>query len=139
MRKVSFKEYLLLIEAWFFLALARAILIVMPFKRIAPLLGKVNNDVPLSPPHEKDVILHQIKISILRGSRFSPWRTKCFEQAIAGKAMLRMRHIRSLLYLGAYKDPANQLKAHAWLIAGDIVVTGGPKVEQYTVVSWFGS
>ena len=139
MRTVSFKEYLLLIEAWFFLALARAILVVMPFKRIAPLLGKVMNDESSSHSNEYAAILHKIKVSILRASRVSPWRTKCFEQAIAGKAMLRMRHIRSLLYLGAYKDQANQLKAHAWLIVGDIVVTGGPNVEQYTVVSWFGS
>jgi Transglutaminase-like superfamily len=139
MRTVTFKEYLLLIEAWFFLALARAILIVMPFKRIAPLLGKMNNIELSSQSREYTTILHHIKVGILRASRFSPWRTKCFEQAIAGKAMLRMRHISSLLYLGAYKDPVNQLKAHAWLIAGDIVVTGGPNIEQYTVVSWFGS
>ena len=138
MKKIAFKEYLLFAEAWFFLAIARGMLLVLPFKRIAPMLGKLMTDAPDKKADNPLALLNDIKVAILRAGRFSPWRTKCFEQAIAAKIMLRLRRIKSLLYLGVYKDQANDLKAHSWLMAGDIVVTGGPDVTKYTVVSWFG-
>jgi len=139
MKQLSSKEYFLFTEAWLLLAFARAMLILLPFKRIAPLLGRVNEEVPTDDSDGNKAVLKNIQVAILRGSRYSPWRTKCFEQAIAGKVMLKKRGIKGTLYLGVFKDQANKLRAHSWLKAGDMVVTGGPVIEQYTVMSKFGS
>ncbi|MCW3124006.1 MAG: hypothetical protein JWQ38_3498 [Flavipsychrobacter sp.] len=139
MAKRALKEYLLFMEAWIFLAIARMILVVLPFKRIAPMLGKLMSDKSIDDNEQPTGIVQNIGICILRAGRYSPWRTKCFEQAIAAKIMLRLRSIKSLLFLGVFKDAADELKAHAWLTVDKIVVTGGPDVTKYTVVSWFGS
>ncbi len=139
MKKITLSEYFLFMEAWLFLALARSMLIVLPFKRIAPLLGKMKNETPEDNPIKNMAILNKIKIAVLRGSHYSPWRTKCFEQAIAAKIMFKKRSIKSTLYLGVFKDVSNVIRAHAWLKIGNIVITGGPGIERYTVISSFSS
>jgi hypothetical protein len=137
MKTKTREEFMFFIEAWLFLAFARSMLIILPFKKIAPTLGKMKDEVTNA---DLDIaVLNKIQMAVLRGSRYSPWRTKCFEQAIAAKIMLKKRHIKSTLYLGVLKDVSNELRAHAWLKANDVIVTGGPEVNKFTVISWFGS
>lgn len=139
MKKVAFIEYLLFAEAWVLLAFARSMLVFRPFKKIAPLLGKEMYEVPADSPGSQSARQKRINVAILRAGRFSPWRTKCFEQAIAAKIMLKRRGMKSTVFFGVFKSASNELMAHAWLKSNGVVVTGGPKVDQYTVVSWFGS
>lgn len=139
MKRIATVEYLLLIEAWIFLALARVMLVMLPFKKIAPLLGQAGA-LDLSENKEvRIVVLRHIKVAVARACRFSPWRTKCFEQAIAAKIMAKRRHIKSTLFLGVFKDTANKLCAHAWLKIDNIIITGGPDISHCTVVSRFDS
>ena len=52
-----------------------------------------------------------------------PWRAKCFESAIALRAMLRRRGIAATLHYGMTKD--EDLRAHVWLsVAGEVVIGG---------------
>jgi hypothetical protein len=137
-KKVSLTEYFLFTEAWIFLAFARLSLIILPFKKIAPMLGKTKFEAGeiSEGPQEKQ---KRIGIAILRGCHYSPWRTKCFEQAIAGKIMLKRRGIKSTVFFGVVKGSTNEIHAHSWVKSNGVIVTGGPRVDQYTIVSWFGS
>ena len=102
-KNISFYEYLFFAEAWLLLALARLILLLIPFKKILPLLGKQisNNEVGII---ENTNSLQHISIAIARASRYSFWRTKCFEQALAAKLMLRIRKRISTIYFGVKKN-----------------------------------
>jgi hypothetical protein len=50
--------------------------------------------------------------------------------------MLRRRHATNTLYLGVYKD-IESFAAHAWLRSGDLIVTGGPEHERFTVIACY--
>ena len=139
MKKRSRTEYLLFAEAWILLAFARAVLILFPFKKIAPLLGKVMYEVPQEALGRGTAIQQPVGLAIARACRFSPWRTKCFEQAIAAKLMLKRRGVKTTVFFGVLKDASQKIHAHAWLKSNEMIVTGGPYVSQFTIVSWFGS
>jgi hypothetical protein len=76
----------------------------------------------------------RVRWAIDAAARRTPWRSKCLEQAIAGKWMLRRRGIASTMYLGVVHNP---FEAHAWLRVGRMNVTGGSRVDRYAVVATF--
>jgi hypothetical protein len=137
MKQRTFSDYLLFTEAWLLLALSRLMLLFIPFRSIAPVLGKAMQQAPaqLLPNPQ---LPNAVSIAILRAGNRSPWRTKCFEQAIAAKIMLQLRGIKSTVYFGINKT-TNEMLAHAWLMVNDSIITGGPHISQFTIVSWFGS
>src|ERR1700710_2095079 len=87
----SIKAYLLFAEAWIFLAMARFMLLFFQFKKIIPVLGAANTPNRVQPAFDNR-IFPLISLSVKRACKYSPWRTKCFEQAIAAKLMLKRRH-----------------------------------------------
>jgi hypothetical protein len=119
-------------EALACLALARALVILLPFRVLARRLGARMGETPevvAISPAARDV-----GWGIGAAAARSPWRSKCLEQAIAAKMMLRRRGIHSTLYLGVTSDP---IAAHAWVRVGDWNVTGGQDVSRYAVVASF--
>jgi hypothetical protein len=133
----SLKDYFLFAEAWLLLAVARLMLVFLPFRKIMPLLGKPGSNTTFEPQND-NLTLSAIKLAIMRGCGYSPWRTKCFEQALAAKMMLKRRGFISTVSFGVYKDnDSNKLNAHAWLQCGQQVLTGGNNLERYTVLSSF--
>jgi len=135
----SLKDYFLFAEAWLLLAVARLMLVFLPFKKIMPLLGKRDSNTT-SEPQNHNSTLSAIKLAIMRACGYSPWRTKCFEQALAAKMMLKRRGFISTVFFGVYKDnDSSKLNAHAWLQCGEQVLTGGNNLERYTVLSSFTS
>ncbi|WP_298289306.1 lasso peptide biosynthesis B2 protein [Novosphingobium sp.] len=62
-----------------------------------------------------------------------PWRSDCLVQCLAGRRWLATRGIEARISLGVKQeraqDGSKSLLAHAWLRAGDIVVTGGDVAE----------
>jgi hypothetical protein len=87
--------------------------------------------------HDCDIPI-AVSQAVVRAARNLPWECKCLVQAMAGKAMLRLRGVSSTLYLGLAKGENEQLCAHAWLRCGNIILTGGRVNGQFTVVSFFG-
>ena len=139
LKKLTFTEYALFTEAWLLLAIARLLLIFLPFKKLAPLLGKtVTANTNTAHSSVNTLFLQQTSTAIARGCRYAFWRTKCFEQALAAKLILKRRGIVSLLLFGVYKNPDTlQLTAHAWILCNGMIITGGKNLEMYTVVSRF--
>lgn len=54
-----------------------------------------------------------------------PWRADCLVQALAAERWLKASGVPSRLFVGVRKHGALAMEAHAWLIAGDRMVTGG--------------
>lgn len=138
------KEYGQFAEAWLFLAMARSLIFFVPFRKLLPVLGRTVNQ-----EEAKKMVFNQtaswdslnaVRLSIRRASHKSPWRTKCFEQALAARMMLRRRGVWSVVFFGVNKYPSDcskKLTAHAWLMCSGMSVTGGGDNSMYTVVGCF--
>jgi hypothetical protein len=135
--RASGLERRLFCEAVFWCTVARLMMLVLPFQRYASLLGNPRNETTHKPESHRRVLLEQISTAIRRGSRYVPWKTKCFVEAIAARVMLKRRNIKSTIYLGAAKENGKMI-AHAWLRSGDIILTGKRGMGKYTIVSTFG-
>lgn len=132
-------ERKLLLEAMLLLALARLVILIMPFRRLAPCLGVHMAATPELPVLRQAELVRRIGRAVENAARHAPPRqARCLPQALAAKFMLRRRGLASTLYLGISKKD-NNLKAHAWLRVGDTIVTGRSEMRHYTIISTFAS
>jgi hypothetical protein len=122
---------LLLLESALLLAVARLLVLAVPFRVYSRVMGRDGEspDAPVPPA------VHRVSRAIESVSGHLPWRCKCLEQALAAKIMLRGRGISNTLYVAVARDVA--LEAHAWLRSGDVCVTGQADFERYTIVARF--
>lgn len=132
LRRLSWTDRALLVEAVVCLALARLAVRVLPFRRIEPRLGVRMTELPADAP--AGAAARRVAWAIEAAARRTPWRSKCLEQAIAGKAMLRRRRTPSTMYLGVAQQP---FEAHAWLRVGADTLLGGRVAARFTVVASF--
>jgi hypothetical protein len=135
MRKYPIKEILFFFEAWSLLHISKLLILFVPFRSIASRLGKSQHETPKIEYH-KDY-WYDVEVAILRASRFTFHKSKCYDQAITCKWMLKRRGVMSTLYFGLLKKES-ELSAHAWIRVGIRVVTGRGGMEGYTPVAWFG-
>jgi hypothetical protein len=133
--RLSWRDRALLAEAAVLLAVARLAVVVLPFRVIARRLGA---HMAESPPTQvvADAQLRRIGWAIGAIAARTPWRSKCLEQGITAKVMLRRRGIPNTLYLGVARTEPG-IVAHAWLRSGAFHVTGGGNVGGYAVVATF--
>ena len=54
-----------------------------------------------------------------------PWRADCLVQALAAQRWLRGAGIMTNIHVGVPNQRPATFEAHAWLTAGELVVTGG--------------
>jgi hypothetical protein len=129
-------DYLLFVEAWCLLHLAKLVILFIPFKKIASWMGRLQvesiHDLQYSDVSSK------IEHAIRRASRYTLHQSKCYDQALTAKAMLGQNGIPATIYFGLAKENDNQLKAHAWVRAGKSIITGKAGMERFTVVACFG-
>lgn len=140
LRSMSGHDRLLFLEAVFLLAVARFCVRFLKFRHYAGLLGpQCDGEMakPVKADQETSEEIQAIGQEIKRAANNVPWQSVCLPQAIAGKWMLKRRGITSDLYLGLAKDESTNLKAHAWLVAGDVPVTGVASKESFTQVARF--
>lgn len=135
--RLSPYETLLFLEANVFLTLASLARISIPLRWYAPFLGKHMNVNSEEIDENLKIKLLIIDKSIKRGSKYLPFECKCLVQAIAVKAMLKLRRISSTVYFGVRKDGKSDLIAHAWVRVGDMHVSGGRGRKKYNVISTF--
>ncbi|MBL8482027.1 MAG: lasso peptide biosynthesis B2 protein [Rhodocyclaceae bacterium] len=129
-----------LLPVWLLLGGARALILTLSFRRLAPHLGRplgANAWVPrLDPQQEQRALL--IARVVYIAARHTPWISNCFPQAIAARVLLGLYSIPYALHFGLMRDPASaEMKAHAWVAAGKVRVTGGESFGQFTVVGCF--
>jgi hypothetical protein len=136
--RLSGSDRWLFLEAALWLGTAQLAIRLVPFRRIAPFLGKHMAESPQSTgPAHRD-FAEQVSWAVHTASRHMPWEGRCLVQAIAAKGMLKLRGFQSTIYLGLAKEgDVENLKAHAWLRTGDMIVVGTRGNDRFTVVSTF--
>jgi transglutaminase superfamily protein len=140
LRGQSGADLRLLVEAFFWLALARFALVAMPFRWTANLLTLEAGDstvreYPFCDLHTGAFVRRAGRALTLAAAR-TPWKSNCAAKAVAGAGMLRCRNIPATVALGV-NTPLRPVTAHAWLSAGGIVITGAPGHKKYRVIATF--
>ena len=79
--------------------------------------------VPLTRDQKR--LIDRVAFAIPRVAQRVPWRADCLIQALAGERWLRRRGICTQVVIGVKTGGPVPLDAHAWLEAGDRIVTGG--------------
>jgi hypothetical protein len=123
------------------LAWAKLQVHLMPFRRLAPQLGRAQAETPPTVTPAERAIACDVSWAVQTAARYVPLGFVCLPQAIAAKRMLDRRGVANTLYLGVAleeKDP-NDLLAHAWLRAGDKIVTGESEAARFRRLISFGS
>jgi hypothetical protein len=122
------------------LGLSRLLVLTIPFRRLSALLGKGTGLAPWIPILSAGQTLRALHIgrAVRTMARFTPWDSNCFAQAITARLLLGLYGLPYALYFGVMRDAGpTGMKAHAWIAAGRIRVTGGPSFGQYTVVAMY--
>lgn len=133
---LSWREQRLFMEAFCLTGVVRLTILLLPFRWLAPFLGRHMCESPMKEDSVKLAAAGRIGRVVETVSRHTPWESKCLVQAIVGKIMLRQRGINNTLYLGVGKNEGN-LVAHAWLRCGETIITGGQGQERFTMVGKF--
>lgn len=133
------RQQRLLLEAACWLLLARP-LVGLHVRHWPRLLGAAQAETPpdLDPPQRRAA--QEVTWSLRNVSPHVGWRADCLPQAFAAVFMLRRRGVPTTLYLGAQLTPDRAaLRGHAWVRAGEMIVTGAPGHHGYGVVSAFAT
>ena len=129
-----------LIPAWILLGVSKLLILLVTFRRLAPLLGKDYRAVALVPVLREKSERRALFISraVRTAARYTPWDSNCFPQALAARSLLGLYGIPYALYFGlARETEGSNLEGHAWVVAGRINVTGGNSFDTHTVVGTF--
>lgn len=144
MRKFSrlpVKEQAIFAAAVALLGVARLLLWVQPFRRLARCLGGLCRHCGFSHLLSRKQRRRAKKIGRLvrQAARHTPWESKCLVQAVAAKILLAACRIPSTVYLGVATGDAQGMQAHAWVTAGPVHVTGGDGARDFTIIAVFTS
>jgi hypothetical protein len=121
---------LLGIEALGQIVLAHAMVRFVPFRRYSK---RLRQNASAEPPLQLARDLRRIIDFIARAM---PERSRCLVCAIAARAMLGRRGYGSELSLGINPEQTPMI-AHAWLIAGSVIVTGREEQSNFKEVARF--
>ena len=127
----------LLLEALACLCWAKLLLLLVPFRWVAPRLGKMQTESPSVITEEERRLALRISWAVQSVAAHVPLGFVCLPQAMAAKWMLRRRHLASTLYLGVARPDEVKFTAHAWLRAGDKILTGRAESRTHTTLATF--
>lgn len=127
------------LPVWSLLGLARLVLYVVPFVRLASWLGRssaLNSKVP-SLDHHQHERARLIGQTVQAVARHTPWLSTCFIQVMAARCLLRWYRVPHATFFGLARGEHMGLEAHAWIAADDVEVTGGRGFDRFVVVACF--
>ena len=124
----------LLAEAMFELARAVLILRQKPFSEVARHLTRPARSGRLAAANEVPM---RVRWAVTTVARYLPWRSVCFDQAIAGQRMLERRGILADLVYGV-RNSERGPDAHVWVrLADDRIVLGGETASSFQPIALF--
>lgn len=141
-QRLTYFERLWFLPVWTLLGLSRFAILAFSFRRLAPWLGAHTQAcvwVPVLDKREEARALH-IGCVIRLASRYTPWKSNCFPQAVAARLLLGLYGVPYALFFGLTRDQEiSGITAHAWVAAGRVSVVGGNSFDRFTVVGCFVS
>lgn len=130
-----------LLPAWLLIGLSAAMIALVPFRRIAPLLGVNLGAVAHRPDCTPQQIVRarHIGTTVSIAASYAPFRSNCLPQAMAAKALCAMWRVPCAVLLGVERERSEgELRAHAWTSCGNAVPTGGARsFATHAVLSCF--
>lgn len=135
--KQSHLTKILLLPAWGLTGIARAMILIFPFKSISRHLGEYGGlaaFIPLANSQSQQTAL-SIGRAVRIASALTPWSANCQAQAIAARILLSFWGLPYTLFYGVAKQSGQTMKAHAWVCCGKVQITGGYSFDEFTVVS----
>lgn len=140
-RSLGWPEWRLLAEAVTSLVVARLAVWFVPFRRLAARLGEAMAESPTAATEAQHAAAAPIGWAVGSLGERLPGMRQCLVQAVAATWMLQRRRIPSTLYFGLAKDEEKSadLKAHAWVRCGTLVLTGEAERHDFTVVASFAA
>ena len=128
---------------WLLLGLCRFAILIIPLRWLSRLYG---TDAPLDcqPVDIQDRLLvraSQVKRAISITTKYTPWQSSCYPQALATHLLLCSFHVPHVIYFGMRRTSSRSgdYAAHAWVMAGDVAVSGGRNEGKYTIVRAFAN
>jgi hypothetical protein len=139
--RLSWFERLWLFPAWLLLGIACLVILAVPFRRLAHVLGSHVGIAPWVPVLDAKDEARALSIArvVQTVARRTPWESNCFPQAIVARLLLGLYGVPCALFLGVRDASGVELKAHAWVVSGRVCVTGGRSFDRFTVVGCFVS
>lgn len=138
----SWFEKIIFLPVWLLLGLSRFLVLFVPFRFLASRMGRHAGLlcwIPLVDARQKARAMSIARV-IAMSSRYTPWTSNCFPQALTAKVLLGLFSIPNSMFFGVSRDPKEGvLRAHAWVAAGGVKVTGGFSFGQFAVVGCFVS
>ena len=127
------------IPVWVLLGISKVLIFTIPFQRLAPRLGQRTGVAPWVPllSDQQTVRARLIGRVVQMTARYTFWNANCFPQAITARWLLGLYGVPYVFFFGLSRDAGDGMKAHAWVVAGPVRVTGGYSFHQYTVVGCF--
>lgn len=127
----------LLWEALAALAIARVVMAILPFRRIAAWLGTPGIESASTVTAGDIHTAQEIGWAVGVLGRRVPWDGRCLARALAATGMLRRRGLEGTVSFGARPSESAGFDAHAWLRLGPFIVTGGPGHEGFKAFTTF--
>ena len=130
------------------LGISRAMLGVMPFKRLMPAVGMQLDEgarehpSAAEPTTRDDPRVGRVLWAVDAAARRTPWESKCLAQSLTAATLLRMRGQSALVYFGvrpASPSEGRPMTAHAWCVSGDRIVTGAGEHATHAVVAVYST
>lgn len=137
---MPYKEKALFALAWILMLVSACALVIAPFRKLAPFLGKTIDGIAFVPLANEAQIerARMIRRAVLRAARISPLRSDCLPQALVAATLCRLLHVPASVHLGVKLDEnPRAISAHAWVCSGREAVTGGRSFGAYTPVTCF--
>jgi hypothetical protein len=98
-----------------------------------PIRNRRVRDAAQSEPALSQASLLRISYVLPRLSDRLPWRSDCLVQAIAGQNWLSSYGAAGEIRIGVENPEGGEFGAHAWLVHGETVVTGGD-IKKYDLI-----
>ncbi len=138
-RSLSWRRRSLLLEAAFWLVVARLAVALVRFPLLARHIGRLHAPADLRANSSKDrTVAREISWAIDRSARLLPVRLVCLPRALAAWQMLHVRGISSRFHCGATRGrEAAILITHAWVDVSGVEVTGYPEAHHCVEIGFF--
>ncbi len=114
----------------------------LSYKRLSKYFGQscqmLTASTLISPEQLQQALV--IKRTIRLMSRYTPWHSNCLCQALVAKFWCAQYNLPYFFYIGLDKNSHLPLKkAHAWITAGPIIISGGNCLETHYVISTYSN
>lgn len=138
--RLPFSTVLLAGLAWWLLWPARAAIILIPLRRLAPIYG-LDRGADTTIPTVSAVQVaraRMLRTALAIAVRYSPAFANCYPQALTARLLLWSARVPHALFFGLDRSSGhNGLRAHAWIMVGPVAVCGGNSFDHHTVVRCF--